>query len=438
MKPHSVDLVSNVFYAALMTNTISMLIIGNEILDGRTLDTNSCYFGEVLEQNDFKLSKKIAVSDDIQEILSALKYLCRDSDAIIVSGGLGPTSDDMTREAISEFTGKELVLDEQDLYRLRSFYTSRKREFPEANRTQAFYPAGATIINNPVGSAAGFSVEAQETLIMCVPGVPRELIAMIEETVIPNLRERFPERTQKRKISFRTFEMPESKAAGIITGCKLPESVEVSYRAHFPELGIQLTAKNNEVDLNEWHEKVASKLGKEYIYTQETNETLPETVAGTLSQSGKTIAFAESCTGGLISKLLTDISGSSSYFLGSAVTYSNESKSELVSVSKDILMQHGAVSHEVAKEMAAGARKRFSSDIALSVTGIAGPSGGTENKPVGTYFVGLATESINTSLHFYFSGQRELIRIKAAYNVLDTTRRFLLGLPYTALGVLEH
>ncbi len=411
-----------------MTANISLLSIGNELLDGRTTDTNATFLGALLEQHGYSLKYCLKAADDMTDIQDALDYLTSHSDFIVVSGGLGPTSDDLTRDAIAAFCDCPLKLSEEDLLRIKKYYTERGRDFQEANKKQAYFPNGSKIISNHGGTASGFHLSHKRSIILSLPGVPREFRTMLQGDVLPILSSHFPLEQKKQKISCRLFDMPESKAAGIVTGCKLPESVQVGYRAHFPELEISLSTQDKNINLEELYSKISTQLGQEYIYTKNSSYHLPEVVHQLLLESGKTLALAESCTGGGISSVLTDYSGSSKYLRGGAVTYSNESKTTLLGVKEETLRTHGAVSHETVLEMASGARKALQADLALSVSGIAGPEGGSEEKPVGTFFIGLATANDCISRHFLFPAARDMVRTKAIYNALDLIRRYLLGL----------
>lgn len=408
---------------------IAILTIGNEITDGRVVDSNSAHIAQELRLARLLPLRMASCRDDEAEIVSTLQFLSRDVSAIIVSGGLGPTSDDKTREAAASFAGVELELNENELSHLKEVYCMRGREFEDSNRVQAFLPKNSNPIPNRFGTAPGIDMKLEGPLrIFCLPGVPREMKSMLSESVIPALLASQREKSELQVKAFHLFGIPESVTARKIRERGLPEGVEIGYRPHFPEIEVRLSS----FDKSLIHEasQAAREVVSDYLFSDEEIDSLPKRVGRLLRESRKTLSVAESCTSGLLGKLLTDESGASSYFLGGVISYSNELKESLLHVPKEILLEHGAVSHETARAMSEGVLKLSRSDYALSITGVAGPEGGTEEKPVGLFYIGISNGSVTKSFQFQFPSNRDYIRTIAAYSALDTLRRFMLGLPF--------
>lgn len=413
-----------------MTSSVSILTIGNEITDGRIVNTNASFLSQELKNNGYLPLTHLSCRDEIEVILEAISFLVKDSRAIIISGGLGPTSDDKTRHALARHNNEPLELREEQLQHLKAWYRKKQRPFEEANRIQAMFPPSAEMIENPTGTAAGIFLKDQtEALLFALPGVPSELKRMFSQGVLPLLYKELPPPPKETVRSVRLFGLPESTVGRWISHLKIDEGIHIGYRAHFPELEVRLSTTVKDAPLDIEFQRVQDALGEEFIVTQSDEYFLPEVVTELLSKQQKTISVAESCTGGLLGKLLTDLAGSSSYFLGGALTYSNEAKETMLHVSHETLETFGAVSEQTAKEMAQGTRQLLNADIGVSLTGIAGPGGGSDEKPVGTFYVGIATESLCEASKCFFSGPRTAVRKFAAYTALDTVRRYLCGLP---------
>lgn len=413
--------------------TVALLLIGSELLDGRILDTNKQYLGTCCRELGISVAAALTCKDDEGEIVAAINYLSERSQHIICSGGLGPTSDDLTREAVAAWSASPLELDQEVLTWLRELYQSRKRSFDESNVKQALFPKGAKVIPNPVGTAAGFSMrpaklgsKANGSTVYCLPGVPRELKEMLNVSVIPEILATHAGFAPLVTKGLRSFGLPESVVGSLVKQLNLPPEIQVSFLASFPEIKVTLTAP---YDPSEYLDQIEEALGKDRVFSREINTSLEMVTHDLLVKSGKTLALAESCTGGMASQLLTDNAGSSAYLLGGVVCYSNQSKQQQVGVQGETLGKYGAVSHQVVRELAAGVRERFQSSLGVSISGVAGPSGGSELKPVGTFFIGLANGNSIKSYGFFLSQSRPLIRRFAAYKALDLVRRELLGLP---------
>jgi nicotinamide-nucleotide amidase len=406
----------------------AILTIGSEVLDGRVTDTNSQDIALFLEEFGGQVISKISCDDDIEAIVAALRFVTPNARLVIVSGGLGPTSDDLTREALSSYLGDPLVRLPEVLEELARRYTARGREFLEINKKQADIPSSTLILPNCAGTAPGFVSHRPELSIFCLPGVPSELRVMLQESVAPHLLQLGIQKASQ--YTFRVFGLPESVVAARVSQLLDNHPLKLSYRSHFPEVQVKITQLTPGADLDDsLLSKIRTVIGPEYVFSQGVSApSLEQVIGNLLKEQQLTLCVAESCTGGLISKTLTDEPGASSYFLGGFITYNNELKEKLLGVRKETLEKFGAVSAEVAIEMACGAQSYSHSSLAMSVTGIAGPDGGSPGKPVGTFFVGLSTAYESMSYEFSFASSRGRIRRFSTYKTLDLLRRRLLGL----------
>lgn len=409
---------------------ISVLAIGSEILDGRVLDTNSQFISTHLTNLGIGLHRTIVCDDIEEEIVSCLDFLAKDSTYIIVTGGLGPTSDDLTREAIATYTKCPLQFQKDSLDRLKKRFVERGRPFDPANEKQAFFPSSSKIIPNPVGTAEGFILSTGQLTIASFPGVPKEMHPMFTDHLLPLIKAAHDGSAPIARRSFRVFGVPEATIGRKIHSLNLPDTVVISYRATFPEIHIVLKSTDKSAVDAAWQASMES-IGHDFIFTTDTVRNLPEEVLEELKKNNKTIAVAESCTGGMVGMHLTSIPGSSVAVVGGFITYSNQLKIDLLGVSAETLSRYGAVSSETACEMARGCLSKSGANFALSITGVAGPDGGNEEKPVGTFYIGLATESGVKAYKHFFPSDRASIRKYATYVALDTLRRSLRGIsPY--------
>ncbi|MEO8074426.1 MAG: competence/damage-inducible protein A [Acidobacteriota bacterium] len=405
-----------------------IIAIGSELLTPTKSDTNSLWLTEKLNEIGIEVKLKTIVGDDELRLEETIKDALKRSDVVISTGGLGPTEDDITRKVAALAVGRELVFKQGLADDLVERFRRWSREMPEINKRQAFIIEGAKVLPNPNGSAVGMSVEIEDKIFVILPGPPRELKPMFENYVLPKMREKAGEIFVKRKV-LRVTGMGESAAdeliAPIYTEYKNPQTSTLFNKS---ELEIHLTAQcRTEAEADSLNEELAAKIIEKLgVAVFSTNgETMEEVVGKLLSEQGKTIAVAESCTGGLIGERLTDVAGSSAYFIEGAVTYSNESKIKTLNVSPQLIEKHGAVSAEVCEAMAKGMREKAQTDYAISVTGIAGPSGGSEEKPVGLVFVGFADENEVKSIKITLPGDRYLIRWRSSQFALDLLRRKL-------------
>ena len=406
-----------------------IIAIGSELLTPYRLDTNSLFLTDGLNQVGIRVIHKAVVGDSLDDMRASFRQALDRADLIVACGGLGPTDDDRTREAVADLLGRKLELNDGVLRHIQELFRRFGRVMPDINRRQAMVPEGATVIPNPRGSAPGLWIETSGHIVILLPGVPSELRAMFEQEVRPRLtRLGHDERLFTRDL--RITGLPESEVEQRVSPLyALYPDTETTILASPP--GIQLhprvwsrdPAQANQI-LDEMVKRMALALG-EHLYSTE-GEAMEEVVARVLTENRATIAVAESCTGGLLAERLTNIPGSSVYFLGGVVCYSNELKSALVDVPAELIESKGAVSPDVALALADGIRKRTGATIGVGVTGIAGPGGGTPEKPVGLVHIGIADERGPRERRFQFPGDRERIRMHASQTALDSVRRYFL------------
>jgi nicotinamide-nucleotide amidase len=387
-----------------------------------------------------EVAAQLTVGDYPERLEWAWRTALERADVVISTGGLGPTADDLTNETLARVAGVKLVLEEEQAERIRQFFQSLGRPMPDNNLRQAMLPEGAVVVPNGMGTAPGYrlsiAVGSRSPVAVVLPGVPRELKPMIEESVEPWLSARLGTGRCVVSRTFQTFGMSESAVDEAIEGLIDPEEGRVAFRASFPEISVRLTVIGEEEDARErlrvLGDRIAERLGSA-VYAEGADAKM-EGVVGELLRSRKLrLATAESCTGGLIGSRVTDVPGSSDYYAGGVVAYSNHLKQQLLGVSRTTLAMFGAVSEESACEMASGARKATGADIAVATTGIAGPGGGTPEKPVGTVAIALASadpngDEIVVSKMYRLWGTREWVKILTSQVALDWVRRHVLGL----------
>jgi len=398
---------------------IGILTIGNELTSGKTQDTNTNFIARQLYRLGWQIPAMLAVGDDDDAIKGGLDYLLGLADGLIVTGGLGPTVDDITTAAISRAFGRQLVMDEVVLQHVKARMTGRGLKWTDNNAKQALFPEQAETIENRVGTAWGFALEQNGKIIAVMPGVPSEAEKMLVEGVIPLFRRKFSEEdiqviTRIIRLSGVSESAIDQELAPVPFAAL---GVTVGFYPRFPELEVVLTARHRDrekaAELIAWAEAEVVKRVSAHIFAYD-QDTLEEVVAALLSRKKLTLALAESCTGGLLADRLTNIPGSSAFFERSLVTYSNASKEELLLVPPEVIRQHGAVSQETAVLMAEGVRITAGTDLGLAVTGIAGPDGGTEAKPVGTVFIALTDGKHTLCRHFTFRWDRRRIKVNAS------------------------
>lgn len=406
-----------------------IIAIGSELLTPDRTDTNSLWLTEKLNEIGIEVKLKTIVGDDELRLEETIKDALKRSETVITTGGLGPTEDDITRQVAARATGRELIFREDLVEELHQRFRHWGREMPEINKRQAFVIEDAEVLPNPNGSASGMMVETNGKFLVIMPGPPREMQPMFENYVLPKLKAAAGEIYVRRKI-LRVSGMGESAIDEAIAPVyKNYETVQTSILFNRSEVEVHLVAHSEsaaeaEKVLQELSSRIVEKLGIAVFATE--GETMEEIVGQLLAEKGKTLSVAESCTGGLIGERLTDISGSSAYFIEGVIAYANEAKVRTLNVPPELIKTYGAVSAEVAEAMAKGMRERAGTDFAISVTGIAGPTGGTEEKPVGLVFIGFADASLVKSLRIILPGDRYLIRWRASQAALDYLRRQIL------------
>ncbi|MBC8112015.1 MAG: competence/damage-inducible protein A [Verrucomicrobia bacterium] len=398
-----------------------IITIGDEILYGQITDTNSQFIATELDKIGVKISRKSSVGDNQEHILQALTEARNRADIILMTGGLGPTKDDITKKTLCEFFDTHLILNEQALAEVSEFFISRGRELTETNRQQAMIPANCTFISNKFGTAPGMWFENEGKIFISMPGVPREMIGLMQTEMLPRLQKHFKTSPIFHKF-IKTTGIGESFLADKIEDWEnnLPPHIKLAYLPSYGQVRLRLTATGGELgDLQAAVQQQIDKLlplVAEFVYGYDTDE-LENTVGKLLVSQQKTISLAESCTGGFVSHLLTKVAGSSAYFIGGVVAYSNEIKTNDLGVNPETINNFGAVSEETVKEMAENIRKKFKTAIGLAVSGIAGPDGGTPEKPVGTVWICYADKSQTVAKKLQLLTERE-VNIKMSANAL--------------------
>ena len=404
-----------------------ILSTGEELITGKVVDTNSSYIADKLFFLGVEVIAILKVGDNRERLLWAFHHAAELGDLIIGTGGLGPTVDDLTTETVAQFLGRPLELHEDVATALKRRFEDRGRPWTENNLKQAQFPEGAEVIPNPRGTAPGFRIGIGERKwLIWLSGVPREMVEMMQQSVVPWISQTLIT-DEVAAATFKIYGLTESKLDDILKPVHLPTGVQLSFRAHYPDLSLRLIYRGGKED-SEQFQGLKARIGKliqPYVYG-EGDETLEEIVGRLLRKNGWTLALAESCTGGYISHRITRVAGSSDYFKSSAVTYANEAKMALLGVKKSTLNRFGAVSSETAIEMAQGIRKKIGVSIGMSVTGIAGPAGGSSEIPVGTVWIGMAQSQGDEARHFHFQGDRERVIQGASQAALHWLRKVLI------------
>jgi nicotinamide-nucleotide amidase len=405
--------------------TCAVLSIGTELTRGELINSNAAWLSAELTALGFEVVEHATVDDDRARIAETLNRLAARVRVVVSTGGLGPTTDDLTTEAVASALGVKLVRDETSLEHIRRRLEKFGRTMSDTNAKQADFPEGADVLPNPIGTAPGFGVRLGECLAFVMPGVPREMKKMFEEQVAPRIRVLAPHNLYQSRL--RTFGLPESLVGEKLAGVEQSfPGTTIGYRAHFPEIEVKVLARGASLpgarDLCERATAEVRARLTTYVYG-EGDDTFSGVVGRALRARGCTLAIAESCTGGLVGSLLTREPGASDFLVLDAVTYANSAKSRILGVDEETIRWHGAVSPEVAAAMAQGAKRVSGADMALSLTGIAGPSGGSESKPVGTVYLAIARPDGTTDVrHRVFGGDRLQIQTLAAYAGLQLVR----------------
>jgi nicotinamide-nucleotide amidase len=406
--------------------TAAVLCIGTELTRGELHNSNSTWLAESLTRIGLEVTALDCVDDDRERIEAALRRLAGSSRVLVCTGGLGPTTDDITTECAARVAGVGLERDAASLQHIEALMARFGRTVAPSNAKQADFPIGARILPNPRGTAPGFCVRLLGASAYFMPGVPAEMKAMFDTSVAPDLAALVS--GSRYQIVLRTFGLPESEVNDRLAGVEASCGVVIGYRASLPEIEVKVLAKATsaseaEACARRAADEVRARLG-DHVY-DEGFGSLPESVGALLASRGLTLAIAESCTGGLAAELVTRAPGASRHFLGSVVAYANQVKTQLLGVPAELIAQHGAVSEPVARAMAEGARQRLGADVGLAFTGIAGPDGGTPEKPVGLVHWAVARASGTEHRERVFIGDRQSIRRRATFAGFDLIRRTL-------------
>jgi nicotinamide-nucleotide amidase len=404
--------------------TAAIFSIGTELTRGEIVNSNASWLSSELTAMGFDVTEAATVDDDPGRIVAALKRLASEHQIVVATGGLGPTTDDLTSAAVAQALGVKLVRDEASLEAIRRRFQSFNLVMTPSNEKQADFPAGATVLDNPIGSAPGFCVALGDCRAFFMPGVPFEMKKMFAEQVVPHIKTLAPRLTFQHRLN--TFGMGESAVGERLSGIEAAHpGVVIGYRAHFPEVQVKVLAQGDSQEASrELADRVAAEVRERLadVIFGEGDVAFPQAVASALIEQKLRLAVAESCTGGLIGHLLTK-DPASEYFIADTVTYANSAKQRLLGVSESDLATHGAVSSVVAAAMAEGVRKVCDADIGVAITGIAGPTGGTPQKPVGLVHWAVARRDGKTvTRERVFRGDRARIQMLAAYAALSLVR----------------
>jgi len=400
-------------------------------MSGDTVDSNSAYLAQSLKDLSLVPIIKKVVGDDLSLLVSSIKELASVSDVLVVNGGLGPTVDDLTSLALSQATSSPLQRNSEAYAKLEEWAQRLDFVLTESNLKQAMLPAICDIIDNPYGSAVGFKCVYNDCLILCSPGVPSEFKPMVENYLLPLISEHGNLEITSQITRLRVFGVPESGLQDTVNRVfpDWPDNVELGFRVQMPVVEVKIvTIGEQNTELNrEWTEKFRQQFSDYVIGFDDLR--LSQALNNALAEKAKTITTAESCTGGLIASGITSEAGSSDVFHASFITYSNDMKQRMLGVNYETLEAYGAVSEQVVIEMALGAIQQSDSDIAIAVSGVAGPGGGSEEKPVGTVWIAFGGKDNIITRRFFFPGNRLRIQKTTAAIAMDLARRYVLGLP---------
>ena len=402
--------------------------IGDELLYGSTIDTNSVFIARSLQEFGIAVIKKIAVADTRKEILEGLKEASNKADLIIMTGGLGPTKDDITKKTLAEYFNSELELNQEVLDHVTQIFAKWKRPLLQVNHDQALVPACAEILFNNSGTAPGMWLEQDNKTYISLPGVPFEMKHLMEKTVLPRLRNMKHSTTLIHEY-IQTVGIGESRLAEIISDIEdeIPKDIHLAYLPSIAQVKLRLTGKGNDPNLANKISKIVDAISErisKYIFAY-GEISLEDAIGKKLQQSKSTLSLAESCTGGYISHKLTTIPGSSVYFMGSYVTYDYEVKEKVLNVKKETLVKYGAVSKETVEEMLSGCLANLDTTYGIAVSGIAGPGGGLPDKPVGTVFIGVGNKKNHWIKKHQFRHDRELNIKRTSVVALNMLRIFI-------------
>jgi nicotinamide-nucleotide amidase len=407
-----------------------IITIGNELISGRILDLNAWYAAGRLTASGLKVTRIATVGDDPDKVSQALKEAVEDSNFVIITGGLGSTEDDITNEIVANALNRPLCLDRQMFEHIKNYVEARGIKMSTSLEKMAWMPKGSKILN-PEGTMCGFSLLEGEVKLYFLPGVPDQMRYLMDKFVLPEILMHMKTLPVLRQRILKLYGLNEPNIAEILKDLpRKSENIIFGFYPHFPENHITISLRGHDEptvmkELDAMEEEIRILVGP-FIFATGVHG-MEEVVGELLRKKALSLSVAESCTGGHIGNLLTNVSGSSNYFMGGMVVYSNESKVDLLGVSPETLEKYGAVSDKTVREMTEGVRKRMNTDIGLAVTGIAGPEGGSEEKPVGTVYIGLSVAHDTFSGKYRFWGTRNQIKLNTAMMALDWLRRYLYG-----------
>lgn len=408
-----------------------IISVGTELLLGNIINTNAQYLSQKISELGFDVYYHSVVGDNMERLIEQIKLSRSRADIIITTGGLGPTDDDITKSGLCNALGIDLVLHKESLEKINSYFNKTGKEMPDINKRQAYIPSGGKNIENNNGSAPGIIYEDKNNIFILLPGPPGEMKPMFDKNVFPYLKDKSDSIIESKTL--KVVGIGESSLQVMLQSLLDSQTnPTIALYAKVGEVHVRVTAKTDkksEADyiIDQMIEKIKNILGDNlYGYC---DDTLEGTINKLLKKNKKSIAIAESCTGGLVSDRLTNISGASDSYINGVVSYSNEAKIKVLGVKEDTINKYGAVSRETASEMAVGVKNISKTDIGMSITGIAGPDGGTDEKPIGLCYIGLAFKNDVYTYEFYFNGNRIKIKSNASTKALDILRRFLINLP---------
>jgi nicotinamide-nucleotide amidase len=415
------------------TMSLEIILIGDELISGKTRDLNGWYASGCLLSSGLMVTEMTTVGDNYPSIASALRAAVKKSQVVIVTGGLGPTEDDRTTEAVSRVFRRPLMLDQDLLAHIRESMTSLGLSWSPSLEKLAWLPKGARILDSN-RQMCGFSISRGDCSLYFLPGVPEQMRYLMNKAVIPDLLQKYRPRLIPRHRLLKVYGMRESQIADAFEGLSDRLSAVIfGFYPSFPENHITMTVRDNgdgqnNKELDRAEQEIRALL-RDYVFASD-EETMESVIGEVLKERGMTMSVAESCTGGLIAHRITSIPGSSAYFDRGATVYSNRSKVEMLGIKHETISLYGAVSDETVREMAEGIKRAAHADIGIAVTGIAGPDGGTDDKPVGTVYIGLSADKQTFSGRYLFPGDRGKVKLQTSEMALDWVRRYLYGYPF--------
>ncbi len=406
-----------------------IITIGDELLIGQVIDSNSAWIAEQLNSIGIQVKQISSISDSCEHIKRALNEAGQRADIVLITGGLGPTKDDITKSTLCEYFNTKLVFNEKIYEQIAARFKKRNLPELESNKQQAYLPENCKIVENLQGTAAGMWFQKDKVHYISMPGVPFEMKTMMLQSILPAIKQKFelPEIIHRTIL---TAGLGESFLAERIKTWEddLPKNIKLAYLPSYEHLRLRMSIRGtNRQELEKQLDEQTQKLNtyiSEYIFGRD-NQKLQEIIGQLLLKKNATVATAESCTGGNIAKLITSVSGSSKYFKGSVIAYANEVKNEVLNVEMNIIDKYGAVSQEVVRQMAIGVKKLLKTDYAIATSGVAGPDGGTADKPVGTVWIAISTNDKTYTQKFIFNHNREINITRASFNALNFLRRIL-------------